>query len=717
MKRLVLMLSFFLAVLTAFAETPVWDVQSDTWTATDGLGRTLPDAAEVGQPKPDKQIGMFYFLWHGRHGDQGPFDISKILTKDPAVIQNENSPLWGPLYAPHHWSESVFNYYVGEDEYVLRKHAVMLADAGVDVIIFDVTNQLTYPESYRPLCKVFSELRKDGNKTPQIAFLTPFWQPEKVVKELWKDFYSKGDYADLWYRWKGKPLILADKNLFVLAPYQYDFQSKIPSEAAQGHSVGQSFVSEKPMEQIAVPIPTWATNDSSATLALYEKTPGGKKLSSKKFENICDNHWYALEFTPPLPAGSYYLELTNDKGKVGWWSTLKEDKFPELQGYKDGKAVNEVRSLRLAAETDDPETKKILDFFTFRKPQPDYFAGPTGPDQWSWLEVHPQHGFYTSENIPDQNGHCKKIEQVSVGIGQNAVDGKLGVLSNPRSHGRSFHNGKEPPPEEQDFTGRNYIEQWNRAFELDPEFVFITGWNEWIAGRFPRTAPFHGSKEQAVNFVDQFNREYSRDIEPMTGGHQDLFYYQMIAFNRKFKGARTIEPVKRQDITIDGKFDDWTNVSPEFRDTIGDPAHRNSRGWGKDSQYTNETGRNDIIAAKVSYSEKKDTLYFYVRTKEPITGKGEPDWLQLRIDTDCDAETGKFGYDVVIKPENGTNVSLNANELELAVPVSALKLKELPKQILFKWTDGIKENADWPDFTRNGDTAPNDRYNYRAVLP
>jgi len=712
-----------------FAETPLWDVQSDTWTATDDLGRTLPDATEAGQPKSDKFIGMFYFLWLGRHGDQGPFDISKILATDPEAIQKEDSPLWGPLYAPHHWGESVFDYYVGEDEFVLRKHAQMLADAGVDVILFDVTNQLTYPESYRPLCKVFSESRKLGNKTPKIAFLTPFWQPDKVVRELWNDFYSKGEYADLWFHWKGKPLILADPAL-VPQRGKYAFTTQIPAEALPQQSVGQSFTTKKVIHKVEIPIPTWSTTDSIATLTLYDKQPGGKILCSQRFDNINDNEWYGMELEPPLPAGTYYLELTHESGKAGWWSIPQDEKFPELQGFRSGEPVGEIRSMRLSGEIEDEETKAILRFFTFRKPQPDYFIGPTGPDQWSWLEITPQHGFYTSDNLPDKNGTVKKIEQVSVGIGQNAVDGKLGVLSNPRSHGRSFHNGKQPPPEQCDFTGRNFIEQWERAMELDPEFVFITSWNEWIAGRFPRTAPFHGSEEQAVNFVDQFNREFSRDIEPMKGGHGDLSYYQMIAMNRKFKGVRAVETVKPQPITIDGRFEDWKNVSPEFRDTIGDVVWRKSRGWGKDTQYVNETGGNDLVAAKVSFNEKKDTLYFYVRTQDPITGLEKPNSMLLLIDSDCNAQTSYLGYDILIAQkkiyfykdnswkETGTvaELALKDNEWEMAVSVKALGWETLPKQFLFKWADGIMMNGEWSDFTLHGDVAPNDRYNYKAVL-
>jgi len=126
---------------TKAAEDPR-DLWSDTWAATDTLGRTLPGSAEVGLPRTGRFVGIFYFLWLGQSGDLGPFDISRILAQDPSALTNPASPLWGPMLSPHHWGESIFGYYVSEDESVLRKHAQMLANAGVDAVFFDVTNQL-----------------------------------------------------------------------------------------------------------------------------------------------------------------------------------------------------------------------------------------------------------------------------------------------------------------------------------------------------------------------------------------------------------------------------------------------------------------------------------------------------------------------------------------------------------------------------------------------
>ncbi len=66
----------------------------------------------------------------------------------------------------------------------------MLADAGVNTLIFDVTNQATFKAKYMALLRVFDEVRRSGGKTPQMVFLCPFWDPSKVVRELWHDLYQ-----------------------------------------------------------------------------------------------------------------------------------------------------------------------------------------------------------------------------------------------------------------------------------------------------------------------------------------------------------------------------------------------------------------------------------------------------------------------------------------------------------------------------------------------
>ncbi|MDR1142480.1 MAG: hypothetical protein LBL62_12370, partial [Planctomycetaceae bacterium] len=683
----------------------------------------------------NKTVGMFYFLWNGFQGDLGPFDVTKILLQAPEARENANHPLWGPLMNFHHWGEPAFGYYAADDDYVLRKHAQMLADAGVDVLFFDVTNQKTYPESYHALCRVFMEMRKLGNRTPQIAFLCPFGQPARVVLSLWNDLYSKGEFSELWFRWKGKPLILADPSAIMPEKQDYVFLDKnevIPIEAKPNIPLGQTFVVDRPLKKVALRAPTWQTNNAVASVTLFKEKPNGKELLSQRFINIDDNTWLTLTPKTPLPAGRYYLELLCEKGKIGWWSVADGKRIPDGQAFIDRKPVSGALTVRVTRIPEDAVVDAVLDFFTFRNPAVGYTQEPTKPDQWSWLQAYPQFGFYAQEDAPQiPGGKPKKIEQVSVSIAQNIVDGRMGTISSPRAYGRSFHNGKEPPPEDCDFTGKNFTEQWSRVFELDPEFVFVTGWNEWIMMRFPKGAKFHGADESEVNFIDQFNQEFSRDIEPMKGWHEDAFYYQLVTNIRKFKGVREAEPIQPQPITIDGNFSDWNNVTPEFLDTIGDPAQRHFRGCAKGLMYENKTGRNDIVAAKVSIDTTKQTLFFYVRTQEPIVGEKEANWMLLYLNIDANPKTGWLGYDFLLDGKTVKKCAKNEyqwnqigtieskfqqNEYEAAIPFSLLGLTTLPKSILFKWADNIQQTGDWSDFTLNGDAAPNDRYNYNAIF-
>lgn len=572
--------------MTIFAIAFLWIVPShaqqkrdnfsDTWVATDGLGRHVSYHFES---KLDRKAVMFYFLWLGpeAHG-RGPYDISRILTIDPNAMKERDSPLWGPVGAPHFWGEPLFGFYNTDDPWVLRKHAEMLADAGVDAIIFDNSNKATYPQQYLALMNAFSAERAAGNKTPDIAFLAPFWDPASTVMQLWTDIYSKGLHKDLWFKVDGKPLILAD------------------------------------------------------------------------------------------PA------------KV------------------------------------DP---KLLNFFTFRNPQPSYFAGPTGANMWSWLEVAPQHVFL--------NGRGEK-EEMSVGVAQNAVDGKLNAMSNPESLGRSYRDGRQDTGHNAVAYGFNFAEQWENALKQDPKYVFITGWNEWIAGRFNE---FAGYKAPVI-FVDEFDEEHSRDIEPMKGGHGDSYYYQLADYIRKYKGSRK-PPVAgpEQTIKLDGDFLQWNHVTPEYRDEIGDTFHRNHPGYNTSTRFVNNTGRNDLTVMKVSRDDRY--IYFYAKTSKPITDYTDPNWMMLFIDIDRNHATGWEGYDYLIdhrlknshtsvveftrsgwnwEPKAEVQYRVTGNELMIAVPRKVLGLSEGPVSFEFKWADNIGQVNSIDDFTLNGDAAPPGRFNY-----
>ena len=574
------------------------DLQSDTWVATDALGRSLPGYAECGPRKENRFVGMFYFVTHNNNGaKEGPYNVTEILAADPV------NPRWGG--GTHYWGEPETGYYIMKDEWMIRRHARQLVDAGVDVIILDNTNDRIYKDVFVFIADVFRKMRAEGEKTPQIACLAS----QNSVMQLWDEIYSRGLYADLWFRWKGKPLLMFGQH--IIGDRQLMDDVRFPKEITDFFTIRQS----------------WA------------------------------------------------------------WTTLK---------WYDN-----------------------------------------GHDEWPWVDHYPQSvGWHESPDRP---------EYVPVAVAQHP-------LSNI---GRSFKDGVEPERNEYDVTpvtdrGLYFDQQWQRALEVDPEFVFVTGWNEWTAGQMTRTDPDYeqemkkwdffpgakcgkGGREVRMGegyFIDQYNQEYSRDIEPMKGGHSDNYYYQLVANVRKYKGVERPEPVGAP-VTIDmeGDFDQWRWVKKSYYDHVGDVTHRNSPGNFAAGPYINETGRNDIVESKVARDD--DYVYFYVKTADALTPHTDPYWMLLFIDADKSHETGWEGYDLLVNAEfkndrtstvktydgeswsgsKGVAFRYEGNEMMVRIPRSYFGSGKLAFD--FHWADGIQKLGDIEEFFLNGDQAPSRRANYR----
>ena len=463
---------------------------------------------------------------------------------------------------------------------MIRRHARLLADAGVDTLIFDATNALTYPDVYTKLCEVFREVRASGGRTPQIAFMVNT-KAGPTARQAYRDLYRPGKFRDLWFVWQGKPLMLCD-----------------PAEAS-----------------------------------------------------------------------------------------------PELR-----------------------------EFFTLRKAHWPFTLVNT-PYAWHWEATYPQpYGYTDDPNRP---------EQVNVSVAQNLrdSDGQVTNMSAGNARGRSFHDkGRDRSPGAVD-RGGNFQEQWKRAFELDPPFVLVTGWNEWIAGRW-------GQPGTSVEFVDQFDREYSRDIEPMKGGHGDNYYHQLAANVRRYKGLAALPKASpSKTIDLDGDFQQWDDVAPGFLDDPGDTAPRDSDGAGG-THYVDRSGRNDLVALKVARDGRN--VFFHARTRAPLTPRTDPNWMQLLIDADRDPRTGWEGFDFVVnrtfEADGSTWLERNlggwtwekvakvrlrtsGNALHLAIPRTALGLPEGdgPLTLDFKWVDNPQRPGDVMDFYVSGDVAPEGRYKFRYV--
>lgn len=277
---------------------------------------------------------------------------------------------------------------------------------------------------------------------------------------------------------------------------------------------------------------------------------------------------------------------------------------------------------------------------------------------------------------------------------------------------RSWHNGKNDTAENAMLYGYNFSEQWEYAIKQNPDIIFVTGFNEWVA---QRQAPIEGAP---VVFVDCADENASRDVEPSAGVLGDNYYLQMVNYIAKFKNSTSvIEKGKNVTIDISGSFDQWKNekITAVYKDYSNDTAARNSLDFAK-NPITDSSGRNDIVNMKVT--EDPENYYFYVDTAQTLTAADGGQWMTLFINEKyavnrTAAQNGKTA--VEIKSDSGyenvaeADIRFENNQLMLSVPKSAI---ENETGLTFKWADNYTENDVYSFYTK-GDCAPYGRLCYR----
>lgn len=205
--RIYTLLLTLLSALTTQAQNTA------TWVATDGLGRTLPSATEVplkhdGKPRT---VGIFYVTWHTPHLHDGhPYeaDVTKVLEANPEARSNDAFWPRPSAHGSYHWGEPEYGYFLSQDRYVLRHDLSMLADAGVDVLVLDVTNAVCYWDEWEALFQTMDEMQAEGNRVPKFCFWAFNGNVITVVQSLYERYYKTPRYQDHWFYWHGKPLLL-----------------------------------------------------------------------------------------------------------------------------------------------------------------------------------------------------------------------------------------------------------------------------------------------------------------------------------------------------------------------------------------------------------------------------------------------------------------------------------------------------------------------------
>ena len=620
------------SLISADSAISLMNVDSDSWTLVDGLGRTLPSYSDVGNKK-ERYVGMFYWTWHDAHSSNKARNITQIINENPDAVNDWSHDAWKGTYA-NFWDEPLYGYYRTSDSYVLRKHAELLADAGVDVVIFDCTNgTFTWDSGYTALCETFRQAREDGVRTPQIAFMLTFGansDSKEMLINLYNNLYSVEKYQELWFYWDGKPLIMA-----------YD-------------------------------------------------------------DNL--------------------------------------------------------------SESDEVEYR-IKNFFTFRKNDPSYFSSDN-TERWGWLSNYPQ-------ALYGEIGADGRPEQITVGVSQNANDLGLTAMNGRNVHGRAYSSDKDgnysysytykgetvtvtSDTKDAYLYGVNFQQQWDYALSVDPDFIFVTGWNEWIAQK----------SAEGYGWIDTFNTEWSRDIEMTKDrdyasddpedytrqGYGDNYYLQMINAIREYKGEDLTEEKdsfpERKTIDIAGSPEQWTFEagSPNvFYNIAVKNTARDFAGASPELHYTQAAAENFITELRVTHDDTN--LYFYLQTEEDIRPRrnGASNWMNLFFSV-CEKSRDKtkaaswegFQYVLNRMPVSETLTSLErvrrdgeyvfesvqnvacsvqGNVMQIAVPFEALHIPAQDFRIDFKAADSVEREDDIMDYYVSGCAVPLGRltYSYSAA--
>lgn len=420
-----------------------------------------------------------------------------------------------------------------------------------------------------------------------------------------------------------------------------------------------------------------------------------------------------------------------------------QGKYKDLWFYWDGKPL-------LLYNENETYSPYVKEFFTLRHMWWGYYVQNGkryvgSEDHWSF--GYDMHDKQVSSLTPAEpaSTHKGRYEQMCVTPAQHASTfvGKSWTvaagepqlnqydLPNKKFSNKKWINNPE-------YHGFYFRDRWDEALSVDPDFLYINDWNEWIAGQFatPEGVTFMGRPNSNFHFVDQYNAEFNRTIQPMKGGGTDNYYMQMVDGIRRYKGVREApKATKPAEIDIKSDFAEWERVGEKFLDTPGDVTHRDFTGYGG-NKYKNTSGRNDILVSKVNINNGKAT--FYVETADNLTSNTDPNWMLLFINSDCDFKTGWQGFDYMLNKEfpSASKSSImkydsaakdwvkcgeaefrtEGKYLALEMPLSEIGLaNEATGNFYFKWADNPADLNDAISLCINGDTAPNRRfcYNYR----
>lgn len=436
----------------------------------------------------------------------------------------------------------------------------------------------------------------------------------------------------------------------------------------------------------------------------------------KKVMKIIDEYMQA-GWNPPkvvFYTHSYSIQTANKL----YNEVYKQNYYPDTWYRVDGKPliVAYTDTEKDKAVSGDPNynpqplSEEFMDFFTVKRPQwPDEQYYPDGYPWLEWVYPQPEHSGVMNVSVASHPGvpfsfSITRPGHINWGRGYNPITKK---------------NNADKVNE-----GLFFQYCWDTVHDKDPDTVFVTGWNEWIA--------LKSMYDGEYMLCDAANLEYSRDIEMMKGGYNDAFYVQLIQNVRKFKGL-SADQNKNQQLTIDinGGTEQWDQAKAIYRNIGLTSYGRNYFGCTRRVKYTMDAPRNNLQTVKAAHDS--EYLYFLIQADGDITAPGsEKNWCNIFIGTGEPALKGWESYEYVINRSVSGNsasieklsggfecldagkaeIKLNGNTLTVKVPRAAVGLSD-SAEFYFKVADGVENPEDIMDYYVTGRVMPMGHLSYK----
>ncbi len=402
------------------------------------------------------------------------------------------------------------------------------------------------------------------------------------------------------------------------------------------------------------------------------------------------------------------------------------NRYPDTWYRVDGKPMiiaytDAADDLREAASRSDNNYKpgvlssEILNFFHFMKPQ--WPGDPVYPDGFPWIEWKFPQPLHMQSQVMNVTVASHPMVPMSFSL----------TRANWINWGRGWDPGTRQNIAADVDKGTFFQSQWDHAISVDPPMISVGGWNEWIAYKQPYDGEYM--------LCDAASKEYSRDIEPMTGGYQDAFYLQLIRNIRRYKGINeTSELNEAKTIDLQGTLSQWNDVKYVVRNMDEKYMMRDAFGGASTVHYTQSAPANKLQEIRVAYDAKN--VYIYLRGKDKFSDySGDENWLNIFVGTGEPAIKGWESYEYVIgrkignseasvdKFNNGFSASntgkakfVQSNEvMQLSIPRSVIGLSN-GVRFYFKVAMGVTDPSQIMNYYQSGSSMPMGRLSYMYYL-